>query len=209
MRLYEVTEYVKYGMRYTRDGEPRIPLPDGCSMDIRLHPRVIKVIEKEVDPPDLPLALKHVSFQLAGNNLMLLNAPVQDEDDDSKALVRVATAGGVGGKVYLTANVLKETEDMGRVSKRPSEFPPLGVTPLCTEEELTRVRGGVDFLDVIILMEKIGANFCVRRTGGLEGAPPVLSVRWNGSRLSIDDPEKQAHSEKRQARALGAAAFAG
>jgi hypothetical protein len=208
MRLFEVTEYVKYGMRYTRDGEPRVPLPHGCSMDIRLHPRVIEVIERELDPPEIPLALKHVSFQLAGNNLMLLKPPLPDSEDDDKALVRVATAGGVGGKVYLTANVMKETEERGRVSKRPSEFPSLGVQPFCTEEALARVRDGVDFLDVIILMEKPGANFCVRRTGGLEGAPPVLSVRWNGTRLWIDDLEKAAHSDTRQARALGTAAFA-
>jgi hypothetical protein len=209
MRLFQVTEYVKYGMRISRGEEPRIPLPPACPMDIRLHPRVIEAIERVNPPPEVQLVAKHMSFQLAANNLMILKPPMPDEDDDDKALVHIATAGGVGGKAYLTANVLREAEDhRGRVSKRPSEFPSLGVQPFCTEEELARVRDGVEILDIVLLM-KPGANFCVRRTGGLEGAPPVLSVRWNGKRLSIDNPEKTSHSDARHARAVPTEAFAG
>jgi hypothetical protein len=209
MRLFQVTEYVKYGLRVARSEEPRVLLPIGCTVDIRLHPRVLAVIERVNPPPEVQLVAKHMSFQLASNALMILRPPLPDEDDDDQALVHVATAGGVGGKAYLTANVLKETDNGDCISKRPSDFPSLGVQPLCTDEELARVRGGVDILDVVLLMRP-GANFCVRRTGGLEGAPPVLSVRWNRTRrLSVDGQEKTSHTGARQARAVPTEAFAG
>jgi hypothetical protein len=200
MRCFEVTEYVKVGLRVVRGGEPHVWRPEGCPLDIRLHPKTIQVIEEEDDPEGTVLRLERMTLDFAPN-MLLMRAPVSDQDQ--QVLVHVQTAGGVGGKAYLTANVLQEAMERGHVTKRPSAFPSLGVQAFCTDEELARIRDGVEILDVLLLMNP-GANFCVRRTGSLEGAPPVLSVRWNGSRLYIDDPKKVV-----QTRAVpGVAAFA-
>jgi hypothetical protein len=209
MRLFEVTEYVKDGLRFVRDGkEPHVARPAGCPLDVRLHPRIIEVVEKQPDQEGSVYRLDTASIDFMPG-LLLLKPEVSAREQ--QALVRVETAGGVGGKAYLTGNVLEERMNQGRVSKRPSTFPPLGVQPFCTDDELARLRNGVDILDVLLLMNP-GSNFCVRRTGELEGAPPVLSIRWvpwNKDRppLMIDSREQPRDEGGRwSGQALAAAA---
>jgi hypothetical protein len=227
MHLCEVTEYATYGLSFTCTGtEPIINRPAGCPFDIRFHPRVVEHLMKQ-SGEGLPFRIGTASVDFHPG-LLLLKPEVSSPSDrrgpiridttagtfysnDQQLLLRLGTAGGVGGKAYLTANVLEEKMDQGRVSKHPSPFPSLGVQPLCTDEELARLQKGVEAIDLLLLMNP-GANFCVRRTGGLEGAPPVLAVKWSPwerSRppLMIDHP-----MEKRpgHARAMfGAPAFAG
>jgi hypothetical protein len=205
MHLYEIAERVKYGIPIVRDGEPRLQRPVGCPQDIRLHPKLIAVIE-DTDPA-VELRLERASPDFAPHNLLLLKSPAHGHRD-RQVLVHVITAGGVGGKAYLTANVLEEQMDRGWVRRRPRSFPPIGVQPFCTDEELARIREGVDILDVMLLMNP-GANFCIRRTGNLEGAQPVLPVRWNGAWLSIDGQNEEIERRRQPARAaVGALAFA-
>lgn len=200
MNLYEVVEEVKRGLRIIRgDGEPRVVKPDGCPFDIRLHPRIIEVIEKAQDPEGTEYRLVTASIDSAPG-LLLLKPQVSDREQ--QAFVYIGTAGGHGGSAWLTANVLAENMDRGRVSKRPGAFPSMGVQAFCDDETLARVRNGVEILDVLLLLNP-GSNPCVRRDGELEGAPEVLSIRWSPwpkPRLTIDHQTKQP-----QARATPAA----
>jgi hypothetical protein len=184
MELFEITEGIRSGIRIVRDGEPHLHRPSGCPLDIRLHPQLIGVIE-EVDKEGPGLRLARATLDFAPNNLLLLKKAMPQGAVQQQVLVYIGTAGGVGGKAYLTANVFEEQIDQGRVRKRPSSFPSLGVQALCTDEELARVRAGVDILDVIVILNP-GANCCIRRSGALEGAHRLLTVRWNGAWLSID-----------------------
>jgi hypothetical protein len=192
MRCFEVFERVRPGISVIRDGgEPRIAVPSGCGIDVRLHPRIIAVINS-LQSKEAALFVgdhheRQVSILLAANNLMILQPYTGQQDH--LALVHVCTAGGVGGKAYLTANVLEEDEDQtGRVFKRPSTFPPRGVQHYVTEKELAQVRTGIEMLDILLMMRP-GSNFCVRRTGDLEGAQSVLSIRWSGFLMQIDGPK--------------------
>lgn len=189
MRGFEITETVSCGIPIVREGEPHIAVPAGCAVDVRLHYKLLDFIASlKSDTAKLQIGEKRdrqfTLQQPAANNLLLL-CPFSGLQDH-RALVRLYTAGGVGGKVYLTANVLEETRNArGHVSKRPSAFPPLGVQHFCDDEQLEKVRSGVDALDVLVVMGP-GSNICIRRTGNLEGAQSVLSLRWNGAVMLID-----------------------
>jgi hypothetical protein len=45
----------------------------------------------------------------------------------------------------------------------------------------------------VLLHMKPGSSFCIRRTGELEGAQPVLAVSWSGSELKIRSPYKKPY----------------
>jgi hypothetical protein len=209
MRGFEVTERVRCGIKIFRDGsEPHIAKPLGCTRDIRLHPQLLDYIAglrsktAKLRLADSPY--KQITLSPVANDLILLSP--YSGHRDNMALVHLCTAGGVGGKAYLTANVLEETQnERGEVSKRISAFPSLGVQAFCSDEELERLRAGVDMVDVLLQMRK-GSNFCVRRTGELEGAQAVLTIKWTGSLLLIDgQPIPQRRSSDRSEPRLRAA----
>jgi hypothetical protein len=181
MHLFEVTEDVRPGLKIIRgDGEPRIAVPDGCPFGMRLHNSIIDVINEEEDPPDTVLRLTKASLDIRSEAVVLR----PETGPELTALVHVGTAGGVGGKAYMTGGVMQEKKERGWVRRQPSQFPPLGVQPFCTEDDLGRARTGMDILDVLLVMDP-GAHFCINRTGDLddtcrpgESAPRVLSIRW-------------------------------
>lgn len=90
---------------------------------------------------------------------------------DKKALVLVETCKGVGGRRWLTANVVEESmaENQMRVVRYAKPFEEsVGCEVVC--------RGD----DGILVQMLPGSSFRICRDGKLEGAPPELVVLWRG-----------------------------
>jgi hypothetical protein len=191
MKLFSITETVQPGIRVIREEgiEPNIAVPEGCAFDLHLHPKIIAVITEETDPIGTVYRLERASIDFT-STLMLLKPEVQDQGRE--ALAHVGTAGGVGGLAYLTDDLLVKVEEHGRINRCPDKFPPLGIQAFCMAEALNKARSGVEVLDVLLHM-KPGSSFCIRRTGELEGAQPVLAVSWSGSELKIRSPYKKPY----------------
>ena len=186
MHLFQVTEGVRLGLPIVRDDFPHIPTPNGCSGRLLLDEPIVQFIQSR--PPDRALRLKSASVDF-GKDAILFKKPARRPE--RLALVHIETAAGDGGKVYLTANAYDEVFKNNKppVERRYKTFPGLGTQPFCTDETLTEVNKGVEFLDVVALMYP-GASFRIYRNGRLEGASPQMFVHWNGMELRATLPRR-------------------
>lgn len=190
MKCYSITEDVQVGIPivFEEGKDPNIQVPEGCAFDIHLHPKIVTAITEEEDPEGTAYRLISASIDFT-STLMLLKPEVAQ---DRELLLHVGTAGGVGGYAYLTDDLLVKVEEHGRINRCPDKFPPLGIQAFCMSEALNKARSGVEVLDVLLHM-KPGSSFCIRRTGELEGAQPVLAVSWSGSELKVRAPYKKPY----------------
>jgi len=82
----------------------------------------------------------------------------------------------------------RSTERREEVGRRYFPFPSAGVHPFCSKEHIAQLGLGLEFLDVLLLMQP-GAGFRIHRTGDLKDqhgvrASPQIAVRWIGHDLS-------------------------
>lgn len=208
MQCFSFTEQAVPYLRgvFDEHGNPVIPTPEGCSMPIQLGSvftemltasaraipgvRGFKVgyIPRRVVPHLSPRQRRvGVGITMPPQmDAMVLTTPGHRVRQE-QALVRVETAAGVGGKVRLTSCAFDGAMKAGRVVDTYHAFPPTGVTALCTPDMLERIRGGVDYLDVFVLMNP-GARFRIERSGALEGAKKYITVCWTGDDLRPSAP---------------------
>jgi len=173
MFLFSVTETVRPGIPIDRDETPSINVPAGCSAIVMLGRAIADTVERL--PPGVPwLKRAHVSLK---EGVLVLNP--EKHSTSAQALVHVGTAAGVRGKVFLRSSVRDEELVKGWVRPKHQVFPPVGVQPLCEQGVLEAVNTGVDMLDMLLIMNP-GARFRIERTGRLEGASPLIFVRWSG-----------------------------
>lgn len=184
MNLFQVTEGVRPGLPIVRDEFPHIPTPIGCSTRLLLDEPLVEVIQSR--PRDRTLRLNRASVDF-GRDSMLFKKP--GRRPERLALVRVETAAGVDGKVFLTANSYDVAMKKNEVKRDYRRFPDAGITAFCTDEYLAAVHQGVEFLDVVALMYP-GASFRLFRNGRLEGASPQMFVHWNGTELRATLPRR-------------------
>jgi len=197
MRCFQITETVRLGMEVVRSAYPIIPTPPTC-------PRLILADEIARHILELPDGdLRYGSTRDAngrpfspemevdiGKDHIMLGRPTKRTD--RKALVLLGTAGGDGGKVFLSANTYDSEVAGGkkpRVKRCYRAFPDAGVIPLCSDAEVARVNKGVMFLELLVLMYE-GASFRIFRNGKLEGASPQMFVHWNGETLRTTIPRR-------------------
>jgi hypothetical protein len=199
MQCFQVTEQVSLGLPLVWGGWPRITTPPNCPQllfEESSAKLVLELCER--------LPLKQVRYGVgvtregrryaADMHVERTDAHVMFRrvmpKSDKLALVRVETAAGAGGKVFLTANAYDSVMNGGKppVKRHFHAFPDAGTVPFCNnEEEVARMNAGVEFLDVLIMMYE-RASFRIFRTGHLEGASPKLSVHWNGRELWMTQP---------------------
>lgn len=198
MRCFQITESVQLGMEVVRSAYPIIPTPPTC-------PRLIlaeEIAQLILELPDGNLRYgahldpngRRFSPEMEvdiGKDHIMLGRPAR-RTSDRKALVLLGTAGGEGGKVFLSANTYDSEVAGGkkpRVKRCYRAFPDAGVIPLCNDEEVARANRGVMFLNLLVLMYE-GASFRIFRNGKLEGASPQMFVHWNGETLRTTIPRR-------------------
>lgn len=196
MHCYSLTEQVMTGIVITRasDGYPHISTPEGCPFVLLLDKQLTDVVERIPPAIEVTLADGRTVTQSTAGPLWLDHADVGFEHGvfvlktarvpgPGQALVRIETAGGDGGRVFLTGNAYDERFIKGRVKWCYRPFPPTGVNPLVESTFLERLRfEGAEMLDLFVIMSP-GASFRIWRTGRLEGASPTLVVQWTGRTL--------------------------
>lgn len=196
MRCFQVMEEVKQGIPVLiGSGEeghvaPYLPTPPGCTMRLLLDTQITDCVKDCFNTdPDYPHALKDVNVEFGDGFILFRGKKKHGRLHDRQCLVRVVTAGGVGGKVRLTSNSYV-TQLRGRkvpeVQRAYNAFPDDGVLTFCTAEELERINEGVAYLDVVLVMHK-GASFRIQRNGALEGASPWMSIQWTGEGIFMDN----------------------
>lgn len=185
MKCFQVTEHVRPGLFISRHGEPHIPTPTGCALKIQLDKEIVEFVRTLPKDRGQP-RLQYAAVDFAREGLVLRRSTRRTE---RQALVRIETAGGVNGRVFLRANGYSESMERGWVRKDHDPFPPPGIQPLCTDEEVTRVNAGIEMLDLMCIMNP-GSSFRIDRTGQLEGASPFLCVRWNGNTMKARYDER-------------------
>jgi len=186
MHLFEIGETVKKGLHLQFGPYPYLDTPHGCSHRLLLHKEVSDCAERNNNGPYRPM-VGFADMEL-GKELLVLHTPRRRGRKHS-SLVRVRVAGGVGGVARLLANCY--TEAVGKneeVGRQYFPFPSAGVYAFCSEEHKAQLRLGLEFLDVLMLLQP-GAGFRIHRTGNLKDqhgvkAPSQLSVRWTGYTLS-------------------------
>lgn len=189
MLCFQVTETVTRGILICRRPMPHIPqreLPIAPLLDSAC----VEAIRQGADGQ---FYLERASPEQGKEGLLLRNR----RDDARKALVRIETMAGVGGKVRLTANVYREMEKR----RGPKEIirlyeptAPLGVhfyTEGVNEEEYRMgLFEGVDALDVLVSMCP-GASLHIGRTGDLRdnNSPwhglQHMFLQWGGGELRL------------------------
>lgn len=210
------------------DRDPVIPTPEGCDMSIVLGKDFTQQLTRAAkDFPGMS------GFRLGYNasrmrrlserdrrvgvavemqlNTLILNPPDRRRPrraHKEQALVRIETAGGVGGKVRLTSSVHDEELKSGRVVDNYHPFPSMGIQPLCNDEMLKRVNAGVEVLDLFVLMNP-GARFRIQRSGDLKDsavhgtdAKRYITVTWTGDELR---PMKSFYEDRPAAGTFAAA----
>lgn len=115
------------------------------------------------------------------NALKLLHADVVDNDGTPKIvkerakspwlLVHVALAAGVGGKLWFEDAIPEKEFDGWEVRTKPRPFPGPGVKVLA-------IGCGHQGEPQALLKVARGAGFRIRRSGQLEGVPPVIEVHY-------------------------------
>lgn len=185
MFLFSLAETVRPGIAIDRDEHPSICNPPGCSAIVLLSQAITDMVERL--PPGVPW-LKRANATIREGVLIL--EPFRGRGTGvMQAIVHIGTAAGVRGKVFLRSSVRDEELVSGWVRPRHQLFPPVGVQPLCKPELLAELNKGVDMLDLLVMMNP-GARFRIERTGKLEGASPLMFVRWSGREdgLSVEYP---------------------
>lgn len=171
-RRYE--EVPPYRVPTSVNVDPHIVTPPGCALQVLLDPELAEDEDVRAAPPG-NLYLTAADLKYKQGSLVLTRARLKGE---RQALVRIETAGGVFGKAFVTSNTYDENMERGHVRRVYHPFPSVGVQALCTPEELARIRNGLEFVDVLVLMQP-GSSFRIKRTGKLEGAAPWMSVKWD------------------------------
>lgn len=190
MHLFEIGEEVEAGLRVTRDPYPHFDTPTECDRRLLLWKGLSDMLAKSKD--QRPQRMKFAELEFAKDFLVFHRDRRKGMTGGRKApcLVRVRVAGGIGGVARLLANCF--TEAIGKeeeVGRSYFSFPSAGVNPFCSEGYLVQLRTGLEFLDVMMLLQP-GAGFRIHRTGDLRDqhgvkADPQMSVRWTGWKLSL------------------------
>jgi hypothetical protein len=190
MYCFQVTERVNVGLPILWDDEgPSLEQPEGWPGQLKLDAPLAEGI---VWASEFGVTRLWQTSLDVGVNYLLFKKP--SKTNERIALVHIATAAGVGGKVYLTANAYEEVMQH-KVTREYRPFPGAGVTPLCKPEVVAAANAGVDALNMLVMMHP-GASFRIRRNGKLEGASPQLFVQWNGSALEHTLPRRYRYEER-------------
>ncbi len=190
MYLFSLTEQVRPGIIVNRDDGASVTTPPFCSMILMLGQELADFVEKL--PPGVPW-LKRAAATFNANVLVL--KPERGRTQQAQALVHIQTAGGAGGRVFMSSNVYTEKLERGAVVQQYEQFPPVGIEPLCKSEYADQLLfEGVEMLDLLVIMNP-GSSFRLRRTGNLRDqhgtqASPLMFVRWNGHDLRCTRPRK-------------------
>lgn len=185
------------------DRDPVIVQPEGCGVSIVLgkefHQRLSRAATlfptmkgfrlgyNATRAAHIPERERRVGVEVDIQADTLVLKPGRRRRRFDSALVRIETAGGVNGKVWLSSSVHSEQMKGGRVVENYHPFPSMGIQPLCDAGTLERVNKGVEVLDLFVLLEP-GARFRIHRTGSLEGAKRTISVYWTGEELYPNNP---------------------
>lgn len=186
------------------EGDPVVLTPEGCGLPIILGEAFTQQISKAAQVaatervrftnfrlgynPSKRYPMSEyerrigVALEMEMNTLVLKPAPRYRKRRQEQALVRIETAGGDGGRVQLTSCVHDEEMKGARVVENYNQFPSMGIQPICTDETLQKVNGGVEVLDLFILMNP-GSRFRIQRSGALGGAKRFINVSWTGDEL--------------------------
>jgi hypothetical protein len=184
MHCFSLTEKVKSGIVISREGGSHISDAEGSSLMMMLDKELTEFVDHL--PPGIPrLHRAAVEFQQGVMVLKKSRGRLPPQ-----ALVRLETAGGDGGRVYITANAYDEELVKGRVVRKYRQFPPLGINSFTDQARLDKLFWeGAEILDLFLVMNP-GASFRVFRDGRLEGASPQMCVHWNGYDLWATLPRR-------------------
>jgi len=206
---FEVTENVNPGFTVVRGrgSKPYVVTPEGAP-PMRLSRVLMEAIQRTPEGASLRYGARHrdgltavpMEIRMRQGAIELGKAL---HGRCTRALVRVATMAGFGGRITLTSDTFDRVfSDRSLIAKKAYRpFPDVGIAPLCGQELLERMRQGVQSLEVLLLLER-GAGFRIQRNGRLEGGAAQMFVRWDGQRLTLRAIHKPPRAH------VGAVAFA-
>lgn len=188
MLCFQVRETVERGIAICRDPEPHIP-----QRGLGIRPILdVPIADAVRSGPCGDFYLERAAPERSKEGLRLC----AKRDDGRKALVRIETMPGVGGKIRLTANVYREVETRGgakEVTRLYEPTAPLGVH-FYVDGDSERYRlalfEGADELDVLVSMAP-GASLHIGRTGDLRDSRSERSglqhmfLQWVGGELRL------------------------
>ena len=202
MQPYQVTETINPGLPVIRDQHPYIPTPPSCP-PLVLSDALVSAIQEERAQGSIrygvarrPLTENGVTRWLrvaenmhieVGEDRILLGGKTPKQDQT--ALVNLCWAAGVGGHITLTSDAYTKVWRRNEVVRKYGSFPDVGVEPLCSPSVVDAMNGGTEHLDVFVVMRK-GSRILMERTGRLEGAPPRLSIGFDGKTLEMFLPRR-------------------
>jgi hypothetical protein len=200
MHCWSLGEKAKLGIAINREEHPHITVPEGCPLMLMLDKELTEFTER-IPPGVATLERAGIVFE---HGVMVLKN-LGNVASTRQALVRIETAGGVNGKVRLTAEAYDDDMQHGEGKKLRHPFPPPGVEAICTDEWKNKYRKGVDILDLFVIMSP-KTSFRIERDGQLEGASPEMFVRWTGATLFAEVPRRYRDYEERDTGAFAVAA---
>lgn len=191
MYLYEIGETVEKGLLLQREPYPHIESPPHSDTRFILAKNISEGAERI--PKVLPglLRLDYADLETSRDAILLKRDGIGGRSRKKfPALIRVGIAGGCGGVARLLANCFTDVvvqKNFDEVGRKYESFPSAGVHPFCTQEHVDRLKLGVEFLDVLLLLQP-GAGFRIHRTGDLKDQHGVkagsqIAVRWVGHDL--------------------------
>lgn len=192
MLCFQVRERVTQGILLCRKPTPHIP-QRGLPITPLLGESLVRAVQKETRAGEF--YLEETSLIQVPSGLVFQERSLR-RDNQRKALVRIETAAGIKGSIFLTTSMHKEVRSSRQeVAKEFLPLPAPGVHFFCAREkeaELHRqLTEGTDCLDVLVAMEP-GASLRIKRTGDLRDsakcpwdASPQLFLHWRGEELLL------------------------